>query len=260
LSEATLLGLEGKTALVVGGGQGIGRASVLALGAAGADVAIVDREAERADAVAKELAALGRRAEAIAADVTIERECEALVARASAALAPIQIVINIVGQASWASLLEVDEETWERDHQLNLKQHLYVSRAVARPMIERGEGGSIAVVASVSGISAAPNHGAYGIAKAGLMAMVRTLSEEWFEYGIRVNAVAPGAVLTPRIEAQWAAGEVNRPESEVFDRMAAPEDIAGAALFLVSSLANKVNGQTLIVDGGTTVRFPFAMT
>ncbi len=260
MSESSLFGLQDRVALVVGGGQGIGRAAALALARVGADVAVVDLEQARAEAVSKEVEGLGRRSVAIGADVTHEDQCISAVARAAATLGGIQVVVNIVGQASWSSLLEVDEDTWDRDHQLNLKQHLYVSRAVARPMIERGEGGAIAVVASVSGITSAPHHGAYGVAKAGLMAMVRTLSEEWFAHRIRVNAVAPGAVHTARIQAQWDAGEVRRPEPEIFDRIAQPEDVANAALFLVSSLAERVNGQTLIVDGGTTAKFPFAMT
>ena len=116
-----------------------------------------------------------------------------------------------------------------------------------------------AVVASVSGLFSAPNHGAYGAAKAGLMAFVRTAADEWWPHAIRVNAVVPGSVRTPRIEELWRSGTVSEPDADVQGRMAQPEDIAHAALFLVSDLARRITGQTLVVDGGTSARFPYRM-
>ena len=110
---------------------------------------------------------------------------------------------------------------------------------------------------SVSGVFSAANHGAYGAAKAGLLALVRTAAEEWWPHEIRVNAVVPGAVRTPRIEAAWADGSIPRPSAETEGRMASPDDIAHAAVFLVSDLARRITGQTLVVDGGTSTRFPY---
>ena len=113
--------------------------------------------------------------------------------------------------------------------------------------------------ASISGLFSAANHGAYGAAKAGLLNLVKTASEEWWAHDIRVNAVIPGAVRTPRIEGAWADGSIPRPGPDTLDRMALPEDIAGAILFLVSDLARRVTGQALIVDGGTSTKFPYVM-
>jgi 3-oxoacyl-[acyl-carrier protein] reductase len=242
---------------VVGGGQGIGRASALLLARAGARVALVDEKAERARAVAEEARALGARAEPVIADVTSPDEAARALAEALRALRGLDAVVNIVGGASWAPLLEMDEATWERDFRVNLTQHWYVSRAAARAMIDAGSGGALAVVASVSGLFSSAGHAAYGAAKAGLLALVRSMAEEWWPHGIRVNAVVPGAVRTPRIEAAWADGTIPQPVPDTLARMALPDDVAGAALFLCSDLARRVTGQTLVVDGGATTRFPY---
>ena len=111
----------------------------------------------------------------------------------------LDVVINIVGFAAWADIMDIDDATWQLDISRNLTQHLYVGRAAGRQMIEQGTGGRIALVASVSGIYGAPNHGAYGAAKAGAMDLVRTMAQEWGHHGIRVNAVAPDMIATPRV-------------------------------------------------------------
>ncbi len=257
--SVALLDFSGRGALVVGGGQGIGRATVELLAEAGARVAVLDREAQRAKDVAEEIRSRGGRAESIVADVTRPAEAQRAVEEAEAAIDGFDVVANIVGLASWASLLEVDDETWDEDFATNLKQHLYVGRAAARSWIERGSGGSLCVVASASGLSSAPRHGAYGAAKAGVLSFVMTAAEEWWPHGIRVNAVVPGAVRTPRIEASWADGSVPRPADDLLDRMVHPEDIAHAILFLVSDGARKVTGQSIVVDGGWTTRFPYRL-
>jgi 3-oxoacyl-[acyl-carrier protein] reductase len=250
--------LRERAALVVGGGQGIGRATALALARAGANVAVLDLERERADAVAAELGGLGVRASALAGDVTKAADAARAVAEAASALGPLDAVVDIVGSASWGSLLELDDGTWERDFDVNLKQHWYVARAAARAWIAAERPGAYCAVGSVSGLFSAARHGAYGAAKAGLLALVRTAAEEWAPHGIRVNAVVPGSVRTPRIEAAWAEGTIARPTPETLARMALPEDVANAALFLVSDLARRITGQALVVDGGTTTKFPFS--
>ena len=249
--------MTGRGVLVVGGGQGIGRATALAAAESGARVAVLDSDAQRADAVASELRALGGDPAAVVADVTDPDEAGRGVAEAAGALGSLAAVINIVGGASWGSLLDLDEETWERDFAVNLKHHWYVARSAARSWIDSGSPGALCLVGSVSGLRAAPNHAAYGAAKAGVLGFVRSAAEEWWPHGIRVNAVVPGAVRTPRIEAAWADGSIRRPGEDTESRMALPEDIAGAALFLVSDLARRVTGQSIVVDGGVSTKFPF---
>jgi len=245
---------------VVGGGQGIGRAAALSLARAGAQVAVLDSDAGRAEAVATEVTDLGVRASPLCADVTVPEEAARGVAGARAELGGLDAVVNIVGSSSWGSLLELDDATWERDFAVNLKHHWHVARSAARGWIEAGEAGVLCMVGSVSGQFSAANHGAYGAAKAGLLALVRTAAEEWWPHGIRVNAVVPGAVRTPRIEAAWQEGSVPRPDADTLGRMALPQDIADAILFLVSDRTRRVTGQSIVVDGGATTKFPFSVT
>jgi NAD(P)-dependent dehydrogenase (short-subunit alcohol dehydrogenase family) len=254
-----ILSMHGRAALVVGAGQGIGRAAALLLARAGAAVALVDEVESRARAVAGELSALGARAEPIVADVTRADDAARAVAEAAGRLSGLDALVNVVGGASWAPLLELDAVTWRRDFAVNLDQHWYVSSAAARAMIEAGRGGAVAVVASVSGLFSSARHGAYGAAKAALLSLVRTMAEEWWPHRIRVNAVVPGVVRTPRIEAAWADGSIPRPGVDTLERMAAPEDVAGALLFLCSDLARLVTGQAMLVDGGATTRFPYRL-
>lgn len=259
--DASLFGLQGKPALVVGGGFGIGRASALLLARAGADVAVADLDGERAAAVAGELTALGVRATALTGNVTDRTEAEDIVAGAAEFHGRLEVVINMVGTAAWAQLLAVDDDTWAGDLTRNLTQHLYVGRAAAQRMIDQGSGGRIAVVASVSGLYGAPNHGAYGAAKAGLMALVRTMAQEWGPHGIRVNAVAPDMIATPRVLAAYADTDNSPDDAAVADgaplgRFGTPDEIAGPLVFLVSDLASFITGQTIVADGGQRAAFP----
>jgi NAD(P)-dependent dehydrogenase (short-subunit alcohol dehydrogenase family) len=126
-------------------------------------------------------------------------------------------------------------------------------------MIDQGTGGRIAVVASVSGLYGAPNHGAYGAAKAGLMDLVRTMAVEWGPQGIRVNAVAPDMIATPRMLETRSRADMDATavaDNAPLGRFGDPEEIAGPLVFLVSDLASFMTGQTLVVDGGQRAAFP----
>jgi NAD(P)-dependent dehydrogenase (short-subunit alcohol dehydrogenase family) len=262
--DANVLGLQGKAALVVGGGFGIGRASALLLGRAGADVAVADLDKDRAVAVAGELEALGVRSAATTGDITDRAQAEAVVRDAVDFHGRLDVLINMVGTAAWSQLLDVDDDTWQTDLTRNLTQHLYVGRAAARQMIDQGTGGAIAVVASVSGLYGAPNHGAYGAAKAGLMGLVRTMANEWGPHGIRINAVAPDMIATPRVMAAYhdtgnSPDDAARADGAPLGRFGTPEEIAGPLVFLVSDLAGFVTGHTIVADGGQRAAFPHAM-
>ena len=258
--DANVLGLGGKGALVVGGGSGIGRATCLLLARAGAKVAVGDLDAGAAKRVADEVVAAGGSAAGVAGDVTLESDAIQLVDSAADLHGELDVVINIVGMAGWVKLLDVDAAAWDLDLQRNLNQHLYVARAAARRMIKQGAGGSMALVASVSGIYGAPNHGAYGAAKAGLMALARTMAVEWGGHGIRVNTVAPDMIDTPRVvAAREHSGTAESPDFMRQNRLAlgrrgVPDDIAGALVFLVSELSGFMTGQNLVVDGGRRVQ------
>lgn len=252
--------LSGRSALVVGAGKGIGRATALVLGAAGARVIVLDRHSERAESVADEIRSAGGAAQPQTADVTQADRAQAAVREADRVSGGLDIVVNITGSASWLPLVETDGESWDRDFRVNLDHHLAVSRSAARLWIERGRPGAVCVVGSISGVFGAGGHAGYGAAKAALHSFVRSAGEEWWPYGIRVNAVVPGSVRTPRIEAQFPEDDARRPLPEMVARMASPEEVAGPIAFLVSGLSAKVTGQTLIVDGGTSSRFPYALS
>lgn len=262
MTEANVLGLAGKKALVVGGASGIGRATALLLGRAGADVVVGDVSEENAAKVAGEVEALGVRAGVVGGDVTKEAEAIAAVQQAAAFHGEqLDVLINIVGFAAWKNLFEVDEETWQYDLQRNLTQHLYVGRAAARHMIDHGTAGRMALVASVSGVYGAPNHGAYGAAKAGVIDLVRTMSQEWGGHGLRINGVAPDCIATPRVRASYEAQGIDMNEQAQsqgipLGRFGEPEEIAGPLVFAVSDLSTFMTGQTIIVDGGTHAAFP----
>jgi NAD(P)-dependent dehydrogenase (short-subunit alcohol dehydrogenase family) len=245
---------------VIGGGYGIGRASALLLARAGANVALVDLLPERVEAVQKEVEALGVRATSLTGDVTDKAKAQEVVARAADFHGGLEVLINMVGMAAWTDLLGLEDDTWELEMARNLKHHLYVGKAAARQMIDRGTGGRMAFVASVSGIYGAPRHAAYGAAKAGVMSLVRTMSQEWAPHQIRVNAVAPDVIATPRVRAMyeergWPIEESGRRANVPLGRFGQPEEIASALVFLVSDLASFITGQTLIVDGGVNAMF-----
>jgi 2-deoxy-D-gluconate 3-dehydrogenase len=233
----------------------MGRASALLLARAGANVALADVIEERAQSVAKEVEALGVRALPLTGDVTDMAAAQRIVAEAVKFHGSLEVLINMVGLATWNELFDTDDAAWDQQMQINLRHHLYIGRAAARQMIQQGSGGRMAFVASVSGIYGAPFHGAYGAAKAGLMSLVRTMANEWGRHKIRVNAVAPDVISTPRHPGNMNA-EQALDEGVLLGRMGQPEEIAGALVFFVSDLASFVTGQTLIVDGGVHAAFP----
>jgi len=245
--------LGGRVAIVAGGGRGIGRSSSLILAEAGAGLVVVDIEGERANAVAKEIVDSGGRAIPVVADVRESRQVDSVVEAALREFGRIDALINIIGLASWAPALDMKEEVWDADLVLNLKYVWLCSRAVARVMVEQGRKGSIINTCSISGMTAAPSHAAYGSAKAGLVGLTRSLAVEWARYYIRVNAIAPGSMKTPRImDMIKAAPEIEEAQAKrvPLGRWGTTEDVAGAVLFLASDLSDYVTGQTIVVDGG----------
>ncbi len=265
--DANIMGLAGKAALVIGGGFGIGRESSILLGRAGANVMVADLDIGRAEGVRDELTAMGVKAAAISGDVTKKAEAEAIVDAAIKFHGSLEVLINMVGLAEWGTLMMIDEAVWERQFAINLNHHIYVGTHAARYMIDNKIAGRMAFVASVSGIYGAPYHPAYGASKAGLMSLVRTMSQEWGEHGIRVNAVAPDVIATPRVAVGFesrgideaARNKTAADELVSLKRFGQPFEIAAPLVFLCSDWAGFMTGQTLIVDGGVNAAFPHNM-
>lgn len=248
------LRLDGQGVVVVGAGAGIGRQTAHALSQAGARVLCVDVDPELADEIAAEVGGIGW-----AGDATERAEVERLVRDATTALGRVNAVVDIIGMSRYASLIDIDDEEWDWHFRIVLRHAQLITQLFGRLLADSG-GGVLAFVASVSGLTSAPQHSAYGAAKAGLMSLVRSAAVELGPFGVRTNAVAPGVVWTPRVSAYL--GEVGRERNAAnapLGRVAQTSDIAGPLLFLVSELSAYVNGQTLVVDGGVGVKFPYPM-
>jgi NAD(P)-dependent dehydrogenase (short-subunit alcohol dehydrogenase family) len=246
--------LDGRGFVVLGGGQGIGRQAAHALAQSGASVMVVDVDAGRAADVAGEVGGT-----AWAGDVTKRAEVERLAGDARAALGRVHGVIDIVGMARYSTLVDTSDELWEWEHDIVLR-HAWLAMQAFGTMMATDGGGSMVFVASVSGVAGAPMHAPYGAFKAALMALVRSAAVELGPDGIRVNAVAPGVVWTPRVSAYLGEeGHATNAANTPLGRVALPADIAGALLFLASDLAGYVSGQTLVVDGGVSAKFGYPM-
>ncbi|OCC25069.1 hypothetical protein MB02_04340 [Croceicoccus estronivorus] len=247
---SSLFGLEGKKALVVGGGRGMGESTALHLAQAGCDVAVLDNAKERAELVADQVAKLGRRSMPVVADILDEDSVKKAVAEVEAELGGLDVLVTIVGQALFKPLLETSLDEWDSEQARNLRYVFVTAKTVAQSMIARGTGGSIVCVGSIDGVVGAPLHAAYGAAKAGLMHLVKSMAAEWGRDGIRVNSVAPGSITTPRLPETPESLAILKNSVVPLGRPGTTDEIAGAALFLASSLSNYVTGHTLLVDGG----------
>lgn len=246
--------------LLAGTGPGIGRACALAFGAAGARVACVDLEQGRADEVADALRATGAQALALQADVRRREDVAAAVEATVHGFGGIDVCVDIIGEARWGRVLELTDADWDDSFDLVLRHVFYLAQAVGKQMMAQATGGALVSISSVSGIASAPLHAAYGAAKAGLMALTRTLAVELASAAIRVNAVAPGAILTPRVlERLTPERRAESARAIPMGRLGQPDEIAKVVVFLASDLASYITGQTVIVDGGATAQFPLSL-
>ena len=250
--------LKGKTALVAGGGRGIGRCIALALAREGADIAVGDLVGENADSVRDEIKALRVNALACKVDLTKRVEVEQMVEKVLSQFGQLDILVNSAGWDRLEPFLESSEETWERILAVNFKSVLYTAKAVLPHMISRGSG-KIVNISSDAGRVGSSWEAVYSGAKGAVIAFSKTLAREVARYKINVNVVCPGLTDTPLL----AAVRSQSPQTEKlidavtkatpFRRVAKPEEIAEAVLFFASPSADFVTGQTLSVSGGLTM-------
>ncbi|HEV2597904.1 SDR family NAD(P)-dependent oxidoreductase [Sphingopyxis sp.] len=242
-----------RRALVTGGGKGLGRAIGEALAGAGARVAVLDLDI---GAAAETVAAIGSAATdsfAIEGSVSDPDGLSDVFAALDARWGGLDILVNNAGINMNQPTLDLSIEDWRRTVSINLDGTFFCAREAAERM--RGTGGSIVNLSSIYGIVAAPNRAAYCATKAAVSMLTQCLAIEWAELGIRVNAVAPGYVLTPAIETLSGQGKVdlaavqNRTPQK---RLAEPAEIADAVLYLCEDRSRHITGQTLAVDGGWT--------
>ena len=244
-------GLEGKVAFVTGAASGIGRATAVRLGEEGAKVAAADLNAEGAAATA---AVVGDGV-GLGLDVTDFGSVRAAVEEAERRLGPIEILVNCAGWDRVEPFVENSEETWDRVIDVNLKGVIRCTRAVLDGMISR-RSGSIVSISSDAGRVGSSGEVVYSGAKAGIIGFSKGVARETARHGLRVNVVCPGPTDTPLMAA---TSEANPRLGEAlvkaipFRRLARPEEIAAAAVFLASDDASFITGQTLSVSGGLTM-------
>jgi dehydrogenase/reductase SDR family protein 4 len=246
--------LSGKVALVTGGSRGIGKAIAMGLAKFGADVAVTSRKLPDLEEVAAEIKGLGRRSMAVATHVGRIDEIKNLVPKVKDEFGRIDILVNNAGtNPTMDPAIDIEERAWDSIMNLNLKGLFFLSQVVAKQMKEQG-GGKIINVASVAGIT--PDIlPVYSISKAGVIMATKVMAQQWAQYNIRVNAIAPGLVKTRFSEALWGNPDIAQAvmTRTPLQRVAEPDEMVGAVIFLASDASSYVTGHVLVVDGGSVI-------
>lgn len=242
--------LAGQSAIVTGGGQGIGRAIALALAEDGADVAIFDVNAKTAEAVAGEVRAGGRRALALEVDVTDVARVEGATREVAAALGRLEILVNNAGWTPNERFVEQAPGTWQRVVAVNYLGTLACTRAALAHMIPARHGRIVSIASDAARVGT-PREAVYAGAKAAVIGFTKALAAEVAQYQITVNVVSPATVDTPLLRGMLTAEQIARREkANPMGRLGRPEDIAAAVSFFASPGAAYVTGQVLSVNGG----------
>jgi 3-oxoacyl-[acyl-carrier protein] reductase len=241
--------LGGKTAFVTGSTRGIGLAIAQALYGAGANVAVVGRDRERARSVASDL---GARATGVGCDVAQSDQVEAAIAAAEAALGPIDILVNNAGLTRDNILLRLSDDDWDTVLDTNLKGPFHTTRATIKGMMKR-RAGRIINITSIVGLTGNKGQANYAASKAGLIGFTKSIAKEYASRNILANCVAPGFIETDMTGSLPDAARATLLEEIALGRLGRPEDVAGTVLFLASDLAGYITGQVLVVDGGMVI-------
>ena len=248
-----LCSLEGKSALVTGGGTGIGRAIALGLAAQGANVAVANRTSvEAARGVATEIEAMGRKSIALQGDVADPEDAENFVKQVLTSFGGLDIVVNNAGTTRDSLLVRMSEADWDTVLDTNLKGAFLVTRAAIKSMMKQ-RSGKIVNISSVMGLVGNPGQANYSASKAGLIGLTRSIAKEVGSRNIQVNAVAPGFIDTSMTQTLSADVRESIIQRIPAGRLGKPEDVVGAVIFLCGDAADYITGHTLTVDGGMTI-------
>ena len=246
------ISLQGKIAIVTGGGKGIGRAIALGFAEAGADVVIADINMEEANKTVEQIKALHRHALAVQTNIAVKSEVDNMVAKTLEKFGTIDILVNDAAINIMRPLVDLREDGWDKVMNVDLKGYFLCSQAAAKVMMEKKSGNIINMV-STGAVKAAPGLGAYSIAKAGVVMLTKLLAVELASYNIRVNAIGPYLVKTAFSQPMWADPDAlqSLEASIPLGRIAEAEDVMRVALFLASEASTYITGQVIFLDGGT---------
>ncbi len=251
----SLFDLTGKVAVVTGSSKGIGRAIAERLAEHGARVVISSRKADACEAVAVGIRERGGEAAVIPCHIGRKEELQNLVARTAALWGGLDILVcNAAVNPYFGPAGGASDEVYERVMGANVRSNFWLCNMVLPGMAERG-GGAIIIISSVGGLRGSSQLGLYAISKAADMQLARNIAVEWGPRNIRANAIAPGLVRTDFARALWEDPERERARSAItpLRRIGEPDEIAGAAVFLAAKAGSFVTGQTIVIDGGTTI-------
>jgi NAD(P)-dependent dehydrogenase (short-subunit alcohol dehydrogenase family) len=250
--------LDGKRALVTGASRGLGRVMALALADAGADVVITGRTAETLEKTAGEIRSRGRKAWTVQADMSIPAECQAACERVLAEMGPIDILINNVGNREVSVPIATEPlDVWQKSIDLNLTSCFLGTKIIGQAMLERGQGGRIINIASISALVANRGIGGrdYETGKAAVLHFTRCAAVDWAPHGITVNAICPGLFMTDK-NREWNERRPDVIEAFVknvpMQRPGEPDEIGPLAVFLASPASGYVTGAAYVIDGGYT--------
>jgi NAD(P)-dependent dehydrogenase (short-subunit alcohol dehydrogenase family) len=250
-----LFDLTGKVAIVTGGSKGIGRAIAERMAEAGAKIVVSSRKLDKCEEVAEAIRAAGGDATAIACNVSHMDQLENLVAQTMKTYGRIDILVgNAAVNPHYGPMTEIEESAFDKIMDSNIKANLWLARMVLPQMAERKDG-VIIILSSIAGIKGTDDIGVYGISKAADSALVRNLAVRWGEHNIRCNAIAPGLIKTDFARALWEDPErlAKVEASYPLRRIGDPDEIAGVAVMLASKAGQYITGQTIVVDGGSTI-------
>jgi NAD(P)-dependent dehydrogenase (short-subunit alcohol dehydrogenase family) len=245
------LDLNGKSAVVIGGTSGIGRAIALGLAEAGADVAATSRRADQVDATAREIEALGRRSLRATSDVVDRASLHQLLDGAIQTFGKVDILVNSAGRTKKAPTLDFSEQDWNGIFETNLNGMVRACQIFGRHMLERRYG-RIINVASIGSFRGMMEVSAYSASKAAVVSLTQSLAVEWSAHGVNVNAIAPG-VFPTALNKKLLEGTARGNEwllRTPMKRFGQVEELAGAAIYLASDAASYTTGSVLVVDGG----------
>jgi len=242
--------LDGRKALVTGGGQGLGRAFTHALAEAGADVAVVDINASNADKVAKEINSIGKKSFSMKVDTSLYSDVYKMVDKIISRWGRLDIAVNNVGITKFSDALKINEKDWDWIVDTNLRGTFFCGQAEAKAMMTNGYG-KIINIASICGHTVWPQFQAvYNITKAGIIHLTRSLAAEWAKYGIKVNSISPGVTVTPGLTEKVISIFINKAP---IGKTAEAKDLQGTIVFLASEASDFIIGQDIVVDGGYTI-------